>query len=298
MLIKPTSLGRWIKHGRLVIILTTVLSVGSTRSDAETPFPGSQEVRVWVDSLRTEGIVLSHGDFQRLHEDPFCVVDRVGSPSGRYGEILNILDRKQSELQARYRAVCGLEDRSEIIALTRRYLEAIIYEILFPLWVGVDWDFFGVPGKAPSSRKPVACGHLLEKLLADAGFVVQKRAGTRLAYLAPKDFIQSVQGSEPKDHRDWASAADYLREHGPGLYFFGLEAGWGHVLMGRYLEPGKLWLLHSGPHPRGTSVSIDNGEHYLTEFERWQHIWVTGLNAALTVKWLEGSAFVPCVVMD
>jgi len=285
MPIRSASPGKRIALGCMVAFLTTVLPVGSIRLYAEPPIPGGREVRVWVDSLRTEGLALSREEFQRLHEDSFCVVDRAGSPAGRYEDVLGAVDRKQDDLQSRYRTDSELKNPDEIVSLAQCYIEAIVYEILFPLWVGIEWDFSGVPGKVPRPGQPVACGHLLQKLLTDAGFTVQKRAGTWLAYLAPEDFIQSIQGSGPEDYRNWSRTAEYLEERGPGLYFFGIEAEWGHVLMGRYLESGKLWLLHSGPHPRGANVNIDDGERYLTEFQGWQHIWVARLDGALAVKW-------------
>lgn len=298
ILTKSIKFKQLIKSSRLVTYLIVVFLTSPARSYGEVSISVPQEVSLWVDSLRTAGVALSNDDFRRLHEDPFCVVEQMGITVNRYEEILHAINDKKKELQTIYGAEEQSDEQYEIVLLAQHYLESIIYEILFPMWVGIDWDFFGVPGKVPSSRKPVACGHLLEKLLTDTGFIVQMRAGTRLAYLSPKDFIESIQGSEPKIFSSWNNVLCHLQEHGSGLYFLGLDAGWGHVLMGRYLESGELWLLHSGPNPRGASVSIDDGEHYLTEFLRWQQVWVTELDTILTLKWLVGSPIIPCVVMD
>jgi hypothetical protein len=298
MLTKPVNLTKITKFWRFIAYLIVVLSICPVQSYGEVSFSANREVFLWIDSLRTAGIVLSHEDFHRLHEEPFCVVEQLGRTVNKYEQLLHAIESKKNELQTRYDTEEQSDEQYETILLAQDYLESIIYEILFPMWVGIDWDFFGVPGKVPNSRKPIACGHLLEKLLKDTGFVVQRKQGTRLAYLSPVNFITSIQGFKAANCTNWKSILSYLKEHGTGLYFLGLDAGWGHVLLGCYLGAGDLWLLHSGPHPQGASVNIDDGEQYLKEYLSWQQVWITKLDTSLTLKWLIDSPIVPCVVMD
>ena len=72
----------------------------------------------------------------------------------------------------------------------------------------------------------------------------------------------------------------------------------GHILFGYYDSSGKLWLLHSGIHPRGASVSIDDGEYYLRDFMYWDDLWITKVDAGLARKWLEGEQIIPLISSD
>ena len=288
----------WLGLACLVAVALAASPMEAHGSDPITKSPPRPMSEAWVDSLRATGIALPSRQLLALHRNPICVVEKVGSPAHRYDELLKAIKQKRRELLDRYRNASTPSDRQEVVEETRQHVGAIIVKLLFPLWLGIDWDFYGVPGRVPDARKPVACGHLIQKLLVDAGFVLRQRAGTQLAYLAPEDFVESLQGSEPEDLRTWDAVQEYLQAHGSGLYFLGLEAGWGHVLMGDYSEQGQFWLMHSGPHPRGAGVSIDEAKHYLNVFETWEHIWMTPLDSNLTVKWLEGAGIVPCVVMD
>lgn len=252
----------------------------------------------WVDSLRNEGLALPSRDVLALARDPLPAGSPLPGPSQRYSELLQAIERKRAELSTTYRKASADSERSRIVEEADGYLETIIGDLLFPSWLGVGWDFYGVPGRTPRTDRPVACGHFVQKLLEDAGFRTQKRAGTWLAYLAPRDLLQSVAGYVPDDLLAWDGVSVRLEEQGPGLYLLGLEIGWGHVGLLRFESDGDFWFLHSGPHFGGASVNIDEGEHYLRDFVAWEHIWMARVDSTIVIKWLEGTAVVPCVVMN
>ncbi len=282
----------------LALILPALVAAGGVSAEAGASMPGSTGCAAWLDSLRTEGLALPGHEMLALALDPLPSGSPLTDPSSRYGELLQAIDRKRDELATRYRSASPGPERGRILEVAGEHLEAIIGDMLFPSWLGVGWDFFGVPGPAPSLDRPVACGHFIQKLLEDAGFNTQKRAGTWLAYLAPRDFLESVGGCVPDDVLAWEGVSARLEERGPGLYLLGLESWWGHIGLLRLEPNGDLWFLHSGPHFQGASVSMDDGELYLREFLPWQHVWVMEFDSAVVLKWLEGTAIVPCVVMD
>jgi len=250
----------------------------------------------WVDSLSASGLVLKGEEFNKLRSSPFCVVSQRGSPARNYLSTLEAVRNKKRELMFRYRSANSSEERDTIVRESISYINAIVYRVLFPMWVGIDWDFYGVPGKVPSLRRPVACGHIVEKILSDSGFRIGRNRGYRLAYLAPREFVRSVKGDEPDHFRDWPGLKRYLTEKGRGLYIIGIWGGYvGHILMGYYDSSGKLWLLHSGIHPGGASVNIDDGEYYLRDFMYWDDLWITKIDAGLARKWLESEQIVPVI---
>ena len=254
------------------------------------------DCEAWADSLRNEGLALPRGDVLALARDPLPGGSPLPGPSERYSELLQAVEWKRGKLATRYRSASPGPEQDRILEEADRCLEVIIGDLLFPSWLGVDWSFFGVPGPAPGLDRPAACGHFVQKLLEDAGFNIEKRAGTWLAYLAPRDLLRSVSGYVPDDVLAWDGVSVRLEELGPGLYLLGSESGWGHVGLLRFGSDGDLWFLHSGPHFRGASVSMDDGERYLRDFVAWEHIWMAHIDSTIVVKWLEGSAIVKSVV--
>lgn len=281
-----------------VLLSLLVIAAGSVSADLSGSMSGSTGCGAWVDSLRNGGLALPREDVLALARDPLPPGSPLPDSSQRYSELLQAIEQKHNELAVRYRAAPPGIERGRVVDAADAYLEVIIADLLFPSWLGVGWDFFGVPGRVPRLDRPVACGHFVQKLLEDAGFNTQKRAGTWLAYLAPRNLLQSVSGHVPEEEPAWDGISAYLRGQGPGLYLLGLDCGWGHVGLLRLESEGDLWFLHSGPHFRGASVSMDDGERYLRHFIEWQHVWMVKFDSDIAVKWLEGTAIVPCVVME
>ncbi len=282
----------------LVLVPLGLIVAGCVFAEASDSMSDSTDCVAWVDSLRNEGLAMARYDVLALARDPLLAGSPLPDSSQRYSELLQAIERKRNELADRYRAAASGVERDRVVDEADVYIEVVVADLLFPSWLGVGRGFFGVPGRIPRLDRPVACGHFVQKLLKDAGFNTQKRAGTWLAYLAPRDLLQSVGGYVPEDVPAWDGISARLAEQGAGLYLVGLECGWGHVGLLRRESGGNLWFLHSGPHFRGASVSMDDGERYLRQFIEWQHVWMVEFDADIVVKWLEGTVIVPCVVME
>jgi len=284
---------------KLVYLLLLIFSLLCAALLGASPQTDNFGVDSWIDSLSSSGVVLSKDEFDELHSTPFCVVARKESPARNYLKTLEAVKRKKQELIFKYRSARSSKEKDEIVTESISYINAIVYRVLFPLWVGIGWDFNGVPGRVPSVRRPVACGHIVEKMLSDCGFRIGRNRGYRLAYLAPREFVRSVKGYEPDHFRVWNNLKRYFTEMGRGLYIIGIWGGHvGHILMGYYDSSGRLWLLHSGIHPKGASVNIDDGEYYLRDFMYWDDLWITKIDTGLARKWLENEQIVPVIKPD
>ncbi len=252
-------------------------------------------VNQWIQSLRDKGLALTNDELEILHSYPDSLKNRKQEIAKKYQQIIAEIKSKRTKLADQYRQNPILQDT--ILNQAQDILISSIEKLLIPLWMGGKWDFYGVPRQNPNLNKPVACGHFVQKILTDAGFNIKKRGSTWLAYLGPKDYINSFTEKEFTDYKNWNILLNKMKEGGQGLYLIGLECYWGHILFGKYEGGENLLLMHAGPHPKGASVNYDNGKYYLTEFENWKHIWIKRFNLELVKKWLLKEIIRPCVEM-
>ncbi len=249
----------------------------------------------WLADLRQKGLVMTEDDLKQLITDPTSNKGLRTKIAKRYSLIIEAISARKGELKSLYQKR-DANEKQRIINDVQPLLSLIIVKVLTPLWMGGPWDLNGVPGETPNLSKPVACGHFIQKILTDAGFNIVKNRGTWLAYLSTSNLIRTLSDNKPKPYKSWNSTAAELKKQGPGMYVFGLDCGWGHVLFGKYDENGKLLFIHAGPHFEGLSVNYNDGEKYITRL-CGKRIVFAKIDAVLAKKWLLGVPIQPCVVM-
>lgn len=102
-----------------------------------------------------------------------------------------------------------------------------LLEDIFPAWDGTPWDFNGVsevPGEGA-----IACGYFVTTTLRDAGLKLPR---IKLAQQPSQTIIKSL--CEPDTIRVFyekplETVAQYLKEHGPGIYIVGFDCHTGFV---------------------------------------------------------------------
>jgi len=249
----------------------------------------------WLSNLRQKGLILKEDILDQLKSDPTGNIELRSEIAKKYHLLLKAISARKQEFKIHYQQASDKE-KHQIINNVQALLSLIITKVLTPLWMGGPWDFNGVPGKKPDINKPVACGHFVQKILENAGFNIVKNQGTWLAYLSQSDVIRTLVDSEPKQYTTWDSVEAELKKQGLGVYVFGLECGWGHVLFGSFEEPEKLLLIHAGPHFNGASVNYDDGKKYITSL-CGEKIWFSKIDVTLAKKWLLNIPIKPCMVM-
>lgn len=238
---------------------------------------------------------MTEDDLKQLRTDPTNNKELRAKIAKQYSLILEAISARKRELKSLYQKG-NAKEKGRIINDVQRLLSLIILKVLTPLRMDGPWDLNGVPGKKPDFNRPVACGHFIQKILTDAGCNIIKNRGTWLAYLSTSNLIRTLSDNKSKPYTTWHSVAAELKKQGPGMYVFGLDCGWGHVLFGRYDENEKLLFIHAGPHFEGLSVNYDDGEKYITRL-CGKRILFAKIDTVLAEKWLLGIPIKSCVVM-
>lgn len=250
----------------------------------------------WLDDLEKRNLILPSAQCNNLKDNPNELKNLKKRVAINYLILLNSIHKRKKELTTIYLNA----DRSEkeiVLNEAEKTLIIIIERLLTPLWIGGSWDFNGIPDKIPNLDKPIACGHFIQKILTDSGFNIKKNKSTWLAYLDPKNFVKSIGKNNLLEYNDWNGILDKLKGGGPGIYIFGLECGWGHILFGRYYGNENLLFIHSGPHPEGTSVNYNKGKEYISSF-CGNKIWAQKIDKTIIKKWLLNEPIKPCIAMD
>lgn len=252
----------------------------------------NDDISDWLDYLRSENLALSESEVDLLMKNPNALRSRKVEIAGSYQLLIQEIEKKRVELSVRY--VNDYSQPNKTLEESERYLIAIISKLLVPLWMGGKWDINGVPGKKPNLEKGVACSHFVQKILVDSGFNIKKRNSTWLAYLGPKDILKSVDDTSLFTYNDYDNFSTDFTRLGDGIYLIGLDhIYWGTVAFGLLQNETDLILMHSGIHPKGSSVNYENGKKYLAEFQKWREIHVLKLSKNVIDKWLRNKKIIP-----
>jgi len=252
------------------------------------------EITNWLSEIRNKGLALSDQKILELFDSPNRYKDERIYISNNYDKILNEIMKKKRDLQERY-SNASQDSQKILLGISEKYLIASIEKLLIPLWIGIKWDFYGVPGQKPDFKGSVACGHFVQKILEDVGFNVKKNGETWLAYLPASLIIKSLTGTRPKNFQSYNRLLEYLKNEGPGIFLLGVDSiGWGSILFARYYGDDDLILMHSGPHFNGASVNYENGKLYLTEYTIWKNFCISKFDYKVVEKWLVNSPIIPC----
>lgn len=251
----------------------------------------------WIKGIPDSNLVFTDRQISELYQYPLLFKNKKEYIASKYQSLIQIISNKKQDLKDLF-AKYDSTQKENVLILSENVLAAAIEKLLIPAWIGAPWDFDGVPGKTPDLKKPVACGHFVQKILTDAGFNIKKNRSTWLAYVTPEHIVQSIIEKQPIDYKNWSNLVKKMQQDGPGLYILALKGEWEHIVFAHYFDKENVLIMHAGPHPRGASINYDDGRYYLTEYMDWKHIWATKLNNEIVKKWIEGTPIIPFVESD
>jgi len=138
-----------------------------------------------------------------------------------YAALRERIETKRKELAKDYTEAADDGARKEVIGRSRRYLNQMLADSLFPFWYGTTWDFNGTTQKPRCGS--VACGYFVTTTMKHAGFNIER---AKMAQVASSILIRkSCEKEKIKVFSNGRLDAfkAWLKEQPDGIYILGLD---------------------------------------------------------------------------
>ena len=156
----------------------------------------------------------------------------------RYATLKEEVERWRKDLSAKHAKARTPEEKDQVLAESRRFLEAVLPEMM-RCWLGTKWDFNGI-SEVPGEGN-IACGYFVSTVLRDAGFRVDRY---KLARQPSQNILRSFLPREALSLKvgvPYESYAAELDAAEPGIRIIGLDHHVAFVVTG----PGGFRFIHS-----------------------------------------------------
>ncbi len=250
----------------------------------------SPDTVAWLDLLGKNGLILTEDEIDSVKQNKIALWERRSAIISRYNAILQAISRRQSSLQNAFKKASNTYEKEQIVRSAQETIEASFGQLLFPLWVGGEWDFNGFA--STPHKGVIACGWYLERLLIATGFQVVKRDGIRLSYLAEDEMIRSYAGRDLPKMQTQEEFFSHVQSQGFGIYLVGLSKGWGHTLFLEYSPDSSMTFCHSGFSLNGVGVSYDDANAWLDCYQPDSMV-VVKIDRSFALRWLHGEEIYP-----
>ncbi len=130
----------------------------------------------------------------------------------------------------------NLKSKQASMDSCRRYLLHQFENIIFPYWIGTQWDYNGYTNR-PGKDKIVACGYFVSTPLKHMGFNWNR---FDLAKMYSLKIVQNTC-SDIKKFTEINNMIAYVKNLPNNLYIVGLDSHVGFILKSH----NKVWFVHS-----------------------------------------------------